>query len=85
MAFSLGPSGNGGIGVNLIGNYFGTKADFDELISELLTQLPEETSVEADVFTDWTKVLVANAFGEALITEGASPVSDSIYIPHGEC
>lgn len=78
MAFSLGPSGDGGIGVSLIGNYFGTREEFDELVNGLVSQFPEGTSVDADEFADWTQVLVANAFGEALVTEGASPVSESL-------
>ena len=72
MAFSLGPSGGNAIGVQLIGNYFGTKSDFTSLVSSLVSGLGATVST-ADEYTDWTKVLIANGYGEQLVTAGPSP------------
>lgn len=71
MAFSFGAN-NGGLGVQLLGNYFGSKADFTALVNPLVQQLGASIGT-ADEYTDWTKVLVANAYGEALVTAGPSP------------
>jgi hypothetical protein len=72
MAFSIGPNRSGGINVQLIGNYFGSKPAFTSLISSLVSALGA-TIGGADEYTDWTKVLVANAYGEQLVTAGPSP------------
>ncbi|KIM24184.1 Glucooligosaccharide oxidase [Serendipita vermifera MAFF 305830] len=72
IAFSMGPNGNGGIGVQLIGNYFGTKANFNYLVASLVLSLSATVST-ADEYTDWTRVLVANGYGEQLVTAGPSP------------
>jgi hypothetical protein len=72
MAFSLGANGSGGIGVQLIGNYFGSKTDFTNLVSSLVSDLGA-TIGTADEYTDWTKVLLANGYGEALVSPGPDP------------
>jgi hypothetical protein len=72
MAFSFGPDGSGGLGVQLIGNYFGSKADFTNLVNGLVQSLQGSIG-QANEYSDWTQVLVENAYGEQLVTAGPSP------------
>jgi hypothetical protein len=69
MAFSLGPNGSGGIFVQLIGNYFGSKADFTTLVNGLVQGLGASID-NATEYTDWTQVLIANNYGGALVPTG---------------
>jgi hypothetical protein len=72
MAFSLGANGSGGISVQLIGNYFGSKTDFTNLVSSLVSGLGG-TITTATEYTDWTQVLLANGYGEPLVSPGPDP------------
>jgi hypothetical protein len=72
MAFSLGANGSGGISVQLIGNYFGSKTDFTNLVSSLVSGLGG-TITNATEYTDWTQVLLANGYGEPLVSPGPDP------------
>jgi len=67
MAFSLGADGNGGISVQLIGNYFGSESDFNNLVSGLVASLGANIGT-AQSYTDWTQLQVANAYGEPLVS-----------------
>lgn len=69
MAFSLGPNGNGGISVQLVGNYFGSKSDFTNSVSSLVQSLGASIDTATE-YTDWTQVLIANNYGGALIPTG---------------
>jgi hypothetical protein len=69
MAFSLGSNGNGGISVQLIGNYFGSSADFTTLVNGLVQSLGANIDTATE-YTDWTQVLIANNYGGALIPTG---------------
>ncbi|KAG8827161.1 hypothetical protein FRC18_009930 [Serendipita sp. 400] len=71
MAFSFGGNSQG-INVQLIGNYFGSKSDFTTLVNGLVQDLNASIDT-ADEYTDWTKILVANGYGEQLVTAGPSP------------
>ncbi|KAG8749887.1 hypothetical protein FRC14_001019, partial [Serendipita sp. 396] len=71
MAFSFGGNSQG-INVQLIGNYFGSKSDFTTLVNGLVQDLNASIDT-ADEYTDWTQILVANGYGEQLVTAGPSP------------
>ncbi|KAG8832583.1 hypothetical protein FRC17_001094 [Serendipita sp. 399] len=71
MAFSFGGN-SGGLGVQLLGNYFGSKTEFTNLVNGLVQDLQGSIGT-ADEYSDWTRVLVANAYGEQLVTAGPSP------------
>jgi hypothetical protein len=70
MAFSLGPDGNGGIFVQLIGNYFGSQADFTNLVNDLVQSLGASIDSSTTEYTDWTQLLIANNNGVALVGTG---------------
>jgi len=70
MAFSLGPNGSGGIFVQLIGNYFGSQADFTTLVNDLVQSLGASIDSTTAQYTDWTQLLVANNNGVALVGTG---------------
>jgi hypothetical protein len=71
MTCELGPSGNSAVTGMLIGNYFGSKADFINLVSSLVSDLGA-TITTADEYTDWSQALVAT-FGEPLVSPGPDP------------
>lgn len=69
MAFSLGPSGSGGISVQLIGNYFGSSANFTTLVNGLVQSLGASIDTATE-YNNWLQVLIANNYGGALIPTG---------------
>ena len=73
MAFSFGVNSGRTLGVNLIGNYFGTQDSFNSLVQPLVAQVPG-TTVDARSFTNWTDVLIANAQGLPLQSNGPDTV-----------
>ena len=68
MSFSFGASSSSALGVNLVGNYFGTQDSFNSLVQPLVAQISGAT-VTAQLYTNWTAVLVANAQGQPLQTD----------------
>ena len=67
MSFVIGANSDSTLGVNLLGNYFGTQDSFNSLVKPLVAQVPG-TTVNAQSFTSWTDVLIANAQGLPLHT-----------------